>query len=331
MYLREGEEEYHLVENDCILLDPTRKHVGYRTSVCNFLYVHFSQDIREVSAVGKGCMSEGDYTDTEGKEQGRAETGRQDKDIRIPKYYHMDEMLKTLRCREMARNMTQLFRGHEPYDQIQAECLFQELLLIEAADYANSMHRKTVPVHGKVREVIPQLITYLNTSYQEEISGEMLAEKYHYHFDYLNRQFTKWTDKTIFHYLNTVRVERARQLLMTGFYSMEEIAAQTGFRDVYYFSRVFKKYWMPGKTAAARQAGCAVCSYFIQPRGIADHCFRPARSAGQWICCRCAARRSGCGPSRRCPAGRRRTHSARAPRRQSPARTGSSLRRSRGR
>ena len=45
MYLREGEEEYHLVENDCILLDPTRKHVGYRTSVCNFLYVHFSQDI----------------------------------------------------------------------------------------------------------------------------------------------------------------------------------------------------------------------------------------------------------------------------------------------
>ena len=87
MYLREGEEEYHLVENDCILLDPTRKHVGYRTSVCNFLYVHFSQDIREVSAVGKGCMSEGDYTDTEGKEQGRAETGRQDKDIRIPKYY----------------------------------------------------------------------------------------------------------------------------------------------------------------------------------------------------------------------------------------------------
>ena len=40
----------------------------------------------------------------------------------------------------------------------------------------------------------------------------------------------------------SVRVERARQLLMTGFYSMEEIAAQTGFRDVYYFSRVFKKY-----------------------------------------------------------------------------------------
>lgn len=243
MYLREGEKEYHLVENDCILLDPTRRHVGYRTSACNFLYVHFSQDIRELSVDVKECMSEGGYTDAEdGKEQDGAWIGSQDKDIRIPKYYHLDEMVRTIRCREIARNMTQLFRGHEPYDQMQAECLFQELLLIEAADYANSMHRKTVPVHGKVREVIPQLITYLNTSYQEEISGEMLAEKYHYHFDYLNRQFTKWTGKTIFHYLNTVRVERARQLLMTGFYSMEEIAAQTGFRDVYYFSRVFKKY-----------------------------------------------------------------------------------------
>lgn len=243
MYLREGEEEYHLVENDCILLDPTRRHVGYRTSVCNFLYVHFSQDVRELSADGKECMPEGSYTDAEdGKELDGAWTGSQDKDIRIPKYYHMDEMVKTIRCREIAKNMTQLFRGHEPYGQMQAECLFQELLLIEAADYATSMHRKAVPVHGKVREVIPQLITYLNTSYQKEISGEILAEKYHYHFDYLNRQFTKWTGKTIFHYLNAVRVERARQLLMTGFYSMEEIAAQTGFRDVYYFSRVFKKY-----------------------------------------------------------------------------------------
>lgn len=243
MYLREGEKEYHLVENDCILLDPTRRHVGYRTSACNFLYVHFSQDIREFSVDGKECMSEGGYTDAgDDKEQGRVLIDSQDKDIRIPKYYHLDEMVKTIRCREIARSMTQLFRGHEPYDRMQAECLFQELLLIEAADYANSMHRKAVPVHGKVREVIPLLVTYLNTSYYENITGEMLAAKYHYHFDYLNRQFTKWTGKTIFHYLNTVRVERARQLLITGFYSMDEIAAQTGFRDVYYFSRVFKKY-----------------------------------------------------------------------------------------
>ena len=241
MYLREGEREYHLVEDDCILLDPTRRHVGYRTSVCNFLYVHFSQEIRELSADQKVSISKVLYTDTEdNKEKTRAEVNRQD--IRIPKYYHMDEIVKTIRCREIAKNMTQLFRGHEPYDHMQAECLFQELLLIEVADYANSMYRKTVPVHGKVKEVIPQLVTYLNTSYQEEISGEMLSRRYHYHFDYLNRQFTKWTGSTIFHYLNTVRVERARQLLMTGFYSMEEVAVQTGFRDVYYFSRVFKKY-----------------------------------------------------------------------------------------
>lgn len=241
MYLREGEKEYHLVEDDCILLDPTRRHVGYRTSVCNFLYVHFSQEIRELSADRKVSISKVLYTDTEdNKEKTGAEVNRQD--IRIPKYYHMDEIVKIIRCREIAKNMTQLFRGHEPYDHMQAECLFQELLLIEAADYANSMYRKTVPVHGKVKEVIPQLVTYLNTSYQEEISGEMLSRRYHYHFDYLNRQFTKWTGSTIFHYLNTVRVERARQLLMTGFYSMEEVAAQTGFRDVYYFSRVFKKY-----------------------------------------------------------------------------------------
>ena len=146
MYLREGEEEYHLVENDCILLDPTRKHVGYRTSVCNFLYVHFSQDIREVSAVGKGWPSEGDYTDTEGKEQGgKPRLGR----IRISGFQNiiiwMRMLQKLFDAGEIAANMTQLFRGHEPYGPDTGRMSFQELLLIEAADYANSMHRKTVP------------------------------------------------------------------------------------------------------------------------------------------------------------------------------------------
>lgn len=147
-----------------------------------------------------------------------------------------------MRCRELAERIVVCFRGHEVYDRRMSECLFQELLLTAAADYARGLHQETVPVHGKVREIMPELIRYLNTAYAEDISGDGLSEKYHYHFDYLNRQFTKWTGKTIFRYLNHVRIERAGQLLQTGFYSVEEVAALTGFRDVYYFSKVFRRY-----------------------------------------------------------------------------------------
>ena len=47
--------------------------------------------------------------------------------------------------------------------------------------------------------------------------------------------------QTIFAYLNSIRLEQAKQLLLTTHLSLSEIAVRTGFSDVYYFSRVFKK------------------------------------------------------------------------------------------
>ncbi|MBQ8432066.1 MAG: helix-turn-helix transcriptional regulator [Clostridia bacterium] len=43
-------------------------------------------------------------------------------------------------------------------------------------------------------------------------------------------------------YLNRVRVERAKEMLTSGQFSMEEIAVACGFQNEYYFSRVFKEF-----------------------------------------------------------------------------------------
>lgn len=43
-------------------------------------------------------------------------------------------------------------------------------------------------------------------------------------------------------YLNRVRVQRAKDLLTSDFFTLEEVAAACGFANVYYFSRVFKAY-----------------------------------------------------------------------------------------
>lgn len=42
-------------------------------------------------------------------------------------------------------------------------------------------------------------------------------------------------------YVTNLRIERAKELLITGLYSVTEIAGLCGFRNVYYFSNVFKK------------------------------------------------------------------------------------------
>lgn len=215
LFLREGDISYHLKENDLILLEPSMEHWGEQTSVCRFLYVHFAWD---------------------GMTEGNGEK------VVFPKYHTMETLQGILKIREIADRLTEAFYGMGLHERLQSACLLQELLLVAAADYAKGLQSRSLPVRGKAKQIIPEIMEYLNQCYAEDISSALIQERFHYHFDYLNRQFKKWTGKTIFVYLNTIRIKRAQQLLATGFYTIDEVAQQTGFRDIYYFSRVFKKY-----------------------------------------------------------------------------------------
>jgi len=42
-------------------------------------------------------------------------------------------------------------------------------------------------------------------------------------------------------YLNSIRINRAKDLIWSGEYSLSEIARRTGFTNIYYFSRAFRK------------------------------------------------------------------------------------------
>ncbi len=230
MYLREGEQEYVLQKNDFILLDPSRTHKGVRESECEFFYIHFS------------LLNQRKYTEID-QENLIVNMGDRKKhqEIILPKYYHVDSAEGLLLCHEKIEKIITTFLSHHVYKEQQVGAYLYELIILLATEYAKNVYSSKIDVGGKARKIIPELLEYLQQSYAEDISGDLLQEKFHYHFDYLNRQFKKWTGQTIISYLNKVRIERASQLLLTGFYTISEVAALTGFRDVYYFSRVFKK------------------------------------------------------------------------------------------
>ena len=64
-----------------------------------------------------------------------------------------------------------------------------------------------------------------------------------YNTDYMRRCFKEQTQKTPNYYLTSLRIERAKQLLITNNYeSVESISAKCGFCDSFYFSTCFKKH-----------------------------------------------------------------------------------------
>jgi AraC-like DNA-binding protein len=53
--------------------------------------------------------------------------------------------------------------------------------------------------------------------------------------------FRQYTGQSVLRYQNWLRINKAKDILSSGEYSVTEAARETGFQDIYYFSRLFKK------------------------------------------------------------------------------------------
>ncbi len=60
---------------------------------------------------------------------------------------------------------------------------------------------------------------------------------------YVSREFSKHFDQQTFgEYVRTLRIDRAKQLLLDTKYSLTQVAYLTGFSDQSHFTRIFKKH-----------------------------------------------------------------------------------------
>ncbi len=90
---------------------------------------------------------------------------------------------------------------------------------------------------SKIAETIGHILVNLH----QELSVTALAARINQHPDYFSRQFKIFTGERPVNYILDKRIERAQYLLATSKLAYSEIAAQTGFDTLSYFSKSFKK------------------------------------------------------------------------------------------
>lgn len=74
------------------------------------------------------------------------------------------------------------------------------------------------------------------------LSLEAFAEKYHMTPEYISNLFAKEVGQSFSNYKKQIRIEKAKQLLLTTDMKVYEVACAVGYPDQKYFSRVFKEY-----------------------------------------------------------------------------------------
>lgn len=246
MHLKENNTEYILRQNDVIILSPEYEHFGLKATECEYYYIHFKGEIDELKKenVQEEMISERFFS-----LKNDEVNDIRNRDITVPNYYHFTTAASVINLICKAGDIIAAGNDRREYYATKTDCMLLEMLIDYSRSCTSELLFETKTSSTKASRKVLDLLNYFNSYYMEEISGDSIEELLGCNFDYLNRVFKQSTGKTIFNYLNELRIIKAKQFLENGLYSISDVAEMTGFNDVYYFSKVFKKYagTTPGK------------------------------------------------------------------------------------
>ncbi|UJF33876.1 response regulator [Paenibacillus hexagrammi] len=96
--------------------------------------------------------------------------------------------------------------------------------------------------NSKHRQAVDFMLQYVHEHYAEDITLGDLADKVYISRNHLSIIFKNVTGETFNTYLTRVRVEKARELLLDRKMLVYEVAEKVGYKNVPYFSTLFKKF-----------------------------------------------------------------------------------------
>lgn len=91
------------------------------------------------------------------------------------------------------------------------------------------------------RERVNIILQYVDTHYVDQIKLDDLVEVVHINKYYICKIFQQYVGKTFLEYVNLVRIQKAVELIVSTNESITSISFATGFQDINYFSRMFKR------------------------------------------------------------------------------------------
>ncbi len=223
LYLRAAGENVIVRSGQYILLRAEEEHEGWKASEgeLSYFWVHFSEQPTE---------------DVENASN----------------YYHfptLGTLPATQRVTTLFRQLLDLSRTwQEEQGQMLDYCC--STLLMELTLEMNRESHKGEALEGgeemeqakpQVQQAIREAMDYITMNCHKQMDSAMVAQHLHYNPDYFASLFRKQTGMTITQYLNKMRIELAKRLLVNENVSIKEAAYSSGFQDEKYFMRIFKR------------------------------------------------------------------------------------------
>lgn len=127
----------------------------------------------------------------------------------------------------------------DEYSNISTVSVLLSLFIYLNRHHASKREETQLSEQKKIT-LVRNTLVYLQTHFREKLTVEQVADAMHFSKSYLSHTFKELTHISLIGYINLVRCHNARALLLEGA-TIAEAAAECGFADLSYFTRVFKK------------------------------------------------------------------------------------------
>lgn len=109
-------------------------------------------------------------------------------------------------------------------------------------DYCLDLVKAIDEQHDIRSPIIQNVLDYMHTYYNGELSLKTLSQRFHVNPIYLGQLFQKEMGVVFSEYINHFRLEKAKELLTTTHFRAGEIGKQVGYSDTAYFYKQFKRH-----------------------------------------------------------------------------------------
>lgn len=87
-----------------------------------------------------------------------------------------------------------------------------------------------------------KILYYITNNYNKELRLELLAELFNYNSAYLGKSFKNYTGESFNVYIDKLRIDKAKELLLNKDMRVYQISKEVGYKHIDYFHSKFKKY-----------------------------------------------------------------------------------------
>ncbi len=242
LHLRVNDGEISLFPGDICLFDCQDFQAPLRIGFCEYYYIHFRAD--NISTLE---LDEDEYLR---RLKSKHELSMRTDAFSIHCYDFLEVYIRQLSHiydSDLFTSLTELLQSNimnashkEPEKRLLLSSAVSRMFLrLESSYIPKTSNTLTKP--ERTYDTVRKIAEYIEQSCTEPISGADIEKNFFLTFNHLNRIFGKVMGCTIFKYRNIVRIQYAKAKLRASNMSVGDIAAELGFENSHYFSRIFKQ------------------------------------------------------------------------------------------